>query len=54
MLAVEFKADTTLPLKLNPVAFKLPPVTFATALNPTFDVNVFAELLYRNVTNGLP
>ena len=36
------------------VPLRLPPVIFPTALNPTFDVNVFAELLYRNVTNGLP
>ena len=28
MLDVEFSGDITLPLKLNPAAFKLPPMTF--------------------------
>ena len=35
-----------LPVALTiPPVNTLPPVIFATALNPTFDVKVFAELL---------
>ena len=49
MLAVEFKAETTLPLKLNPAAFKLPPDTLPVTLNavnvPTLVMLVCAAVI---------
>ncbi len=48
ILAAEIRADTTLPLRLNPAAFKLPPLTLLVALN------VMAEIMLAPVILPVP